>query len=34
VIEDISVRFLDNFKDKKLESPVLIEGLPGIGQVG
>jgi len=34
VIEDISVRFLDNFKDRKLESPVMIEGLPGIGQVG
>jgi len=34
MIEDISVRFLDNFKDRKLESPVLIEGLPGIGQVG
>ena len=34
MIEDISVRFLDNFKDRKLESPVMIEGLPGIGQVG
>jgi uncharacterized protein len=34
VIEDISVRFLDSFKDKKLVSPVLVEGLPGIGQVG
>jgi len=34
VIEDISVRFLDSFKDQKLVSPVMIEGLPGIGQVG
>jgi uncharacterized protein (TIGR00162 family) len=34
VIEDISVRFLDSFKDKKLVCPVLVEGLPGIGQVG
>ena len=34
MIEDISVRFLDNFRDRKLESPVMIEGLPGIGQVG
>ncbi|MCX6686572.1 MAG: proteasome assembly chaperone family protein [Methanoregula sp.] len=34
MIEDISVRFLDNFKDRTLVSPVLIEGLPGIGQVG
>jgi uncharacterized protein (TIGR00162 family) len=34
VIEDISVRFLDTFRDRKLESPVMIEGLPGIGQVG
>jgi uncharacterized protein (TIGR00162 family) len=34
VIEDISVRFFDSFKDRKLLSPVMIEGLPGIGQVG
>ncbi len=34
MIEDISVRFLEDFKDRKLESPVMIEGLPGIGQVG
>jgi uncharacterized protein (TIGR00162 family) len=34
VIEDISVTFLETFRDKKLVSPVLIEGLPGIGQVG
>jgi uncharacterized protein (TIGR00162 family) len=34
VIDDISVRFLDSFKDRHLVSPVLIEGLPGIGQVG
>lgn len=34
MIEDISVRYLDSFKDKKLNEPILIEGLPGIGQVG
>ena len=34
MIEDISVRYLDSFKDKQLNEPILIEGLPGIGQVG
>jgi hypothetical protein len=34
VIEDISVTFLDNYKDRTLVSPVMVEGLPGIGQVG
>lgn len=34
MIEDISVNFLESFKDRKLVSPILIEGLPGIGQVG
>ncbi len=34
MIDDISVRFLDSFKDQKLVAPVLVEGLPGIGQVG
>ncbi|MDD1690429.1 MAG: proteasome assembly chaperone family protein [Methanoregula sp.] len=34
MIEDITVRYLDSFKDKKLDNPILIEGLPGIGQVG
>lgn len=34
MIEEISVHYLDNFKDKILTAPILIEGLPGIGQVG
>jgi hypothetical protein len=34
MIEDITVRYLDSFTDKKLDNPILIEGLPGIGQVG
>ncbi len=34
MIEDISVRYLDSFANRDLRSPVLIEGLPGIGQVG
>lgn len=34
MIEDISVRFLESFRDKQLIDPILIEGLPGIGQVG
>jgi uncharacterized protein (TIGR00162 family) len=34
MIEDITVRYLDTFKDKTLTDPILIEGLPGIGQVG
>jgi len=34
MIEDITVRYLDSFTDKKLDNPILIEGLPGSGQVG
>ena len=34
MIEDITVRFLGSFKDKRPVDPILIEGLPGIGQVG
>src|SRR5665647_1024664 len=34
MIEEISVRYLDSFKEKKPVDPILIEGLPGIGQVG
>ena len=34
MIEDISIRFLEDFRDRQLKEPVLIEGLPGIGQVG
>ena len=34
MIEDITVRYLENFKDKRPVDPILIEGLPGIGQVG
>jgi len=34
MIDDISIRYLDSFTDKNLTSPVLVGGLPGIGQVG
>ncbi|MDO8872084.1 MAG: proteasome assembly chaperone family protein [Methanoregula sp.] len=34
MIEDITVSYLESFKDKHLVDPILIEGLPGIGQVG
>jgi len=34
MIEEISVRYLDNFREKNPVDPILIEGLPGIGQVG
>jgi len=34
MIEDISVRFFDNFRERQPIDPVMIEGLPGIGQVG
>jgi uncharacterized protein len=34
MIEEISVRFLENFRDRQPKEPILIEGLPGIGQVG
>ena len=34
MIDDISIRYLDSFQDKNLTDPLLIEGLPGIGQVG
>ena len=34
MIEEISVRYLDRFKEKNLVNPIMIEGLPGIGQVG
>ena len=34
MIDDISIRYLDTFTDKNLTNPVLIGGLPGIGQVG
>jgi len=34
MIEDISIRYLDSFQDKNLDDPILVEGLPGIGQVG
>ena len=33
-MEDITVRFLDNFSEDEVNSPILIEGLPGIGHVG
>ncbi|WP_292369554.1 proteasome assembly chaperone family protein [Methanoregula sp. UBA64] len=34
MIDDISIRYEDSFADHHLNDPVLIEGLPGIGQVG
>ena len=34
MIDDISIRYVDGFSADSLRSPVLIEGLPGIGQVG
>ena len=34
MIEDITVSYLESFKDKQPVDPILIEGLPGIGQVG
>ncbi len=34
MIEDIAVTYLATFDKSKLSNPVLIEGLPGIGQVG
>ncbi len=34
MIEEISVGYLDGFREKNLVNPVMIEGLPGIGQVG
>jgi uncharacterized protein (TIGR00162 family) len=34
MIEEISIRYLDSIKETKPVDPILIEGLPGIGQVG
>jgi uncharacterized protein (TIGR00162 family) len=34
MIEDITVSYLESFKEKYPVEPILIEGLPGIGQVG
>jgi len=34
MIEEISVRYLDSFTKNIPVDPILIEGLPGIGQVG
>ena len=34
MIEDITVSYLESFKEKRPAEPILIEGLPGIGQVG
>jgi len=34
MIDDISIRYSDTFTDKNLADPILIVGLPGIGQVG
>jgi len=34
MIDEITIRYLDNFREKKPVDPIFIEGLPGIGQVG
>lgn len=34
MIEDITVRYLESLKEKPPKDSVMIEGLPGIGQVG
>ncbi|OPY37646.1 MAG: PAC2 family protein [Methanoregula sp. PtaU1.Bin051] len=34
MIDDISIRYVEGFSPDNLRSPVMIEGLPGIGQVG
>ena len=34
MIEEITVSYTDSFKEKRPVDPILIEGLPGIGQVG
>ena len=34
MIEEITVTYTDSFKEKRPVDPILIEGLPGIGQVG
>lgn len=34
MIEDITVTYAEGFRERQLKEPVLIEGLPGIGQVG
>jgi hypothetical protein len=34
MIEEITVRYLESYKDRLPKDPILIEGLPGIGQVG
>ena len=33
-MEDITICFLDDFSKDEVDSPILIEGLPGIGHVG
>ena len=34
MIDDISINYCDTFTDKNLTDPILVVGLPGIGQVG
>lgn len=34
MIEDISILYAEGYPERELVDPVLIEGLPGIGQVG
>lgn len=33
-MEDVEIRFSENFSKENLKSPVLLEGLPGIGHIG
>jgi len=34
MIDDISIRYLETFQNHDLRNPIMIGGLPGIGQVG
>ena len=34
MIDDISIRYLETFQNRALTNPIMIGGLPGIGQVG
>jgi proteasome assembly chaperone (PAC2) family protein len=34
MVDEISVRYFDSVRESPAVNPILIEGLPGIGQVG
>jgi hypothetical protein len=34
MVDEISVRYFDSIRESPPVNPILIEGLPGIGQVG